>query len=126
VRQDTNLDPAVAAILGEQEYKDRVRQAETPAEKKKLKKTRQEREQRQRVTLELHPDVVAVLRRIAEVEGCSPAGACNYLLGQAMLQYGTGTLSLQEVKAITDSNRWQFVVIVTDLLPELHRLLKRL
>lgn len=125
-RQDVHLDPAVAAILGEQEFKQRAREADTPAEKRQVRKEKERRESRQRVTLELHPQVVAVLRKVAEVEGCSPAAACNYLLGRALLEYGSGAWPLDEVKATTDSNRWQYVVDVGELLGPLGWLLGRL
>ena len=123
-RQDASLDPAVQAILGDQEL--RARKAETPEERRAVRKAKDRQEVRLRVTLELHPDVVATLRRAAELEGCSPAAACNFLLGHALLQYGAGSLDLAGAKQETDSNRWGYVVDLGDLVPELRKLLKRL
>ena len=125
-RQDASLDPAVQAILGDQDYKARARQAETPAEKRAARKEQERREVRLRVTLELQPDVVAALRRVAERERCSPAAVCSFLLGHALLQYDAGELDLAGAKVETDSNRWGYVVDLDELVPGLRRMLRGL
>lgn len=129
-RKDTNLDPAVAAILGDQEQKRVIRKA-PKAEAAKLleQRAREEAEQerqagRHRVTLELDRAVFAALHRAAEAEQISPASAANWLLAQALLQYARGDLDFSECKRGTDSPRWPYTVRLGDLAGELDKLSK--
>ena len=118
-RRDVNLDPAVAAILGDQEQKEKIRKAP----KKKAAELRRQAA-RHRVTLELDPVVVKVLRQAAEAEGVSPAAACNWLLGNALAMYAGGDLDFSECKRGSESHRWAFVVELGELAGTLEKLAK--
>jgi hypothetical protein len=118
-RRDIDLDPAVAAILGDQEQRQKVRRAS----KREAAEMRRQAS-RHRVTLELNPVVVKALRRVADAEGVSPAAACNWLLGNALLQYADGILDFAECKRGSDSHRWAFVVELDDLTGTLEKLVQ--
>lgn len=120
-RQEASLDPAVRAILGEQAFQKKLRTSDqqTRGELKRQKA-------RHRVTLELHPAVVAALRQIAAREGCSPAAACNYLLAHALLQYRDGEIDFAPAKRGTESNRWDFVIVLDEFVPELEGMVQML
>ncbi len=118
-RRDVNLDPAVAAILGDQEQKEKIRKAP----KKEAAELRRQAG-RHRVTLELDPVVVKVLRQAAEAEGVSPAAACNWLLGNALAMYAGGDLDFSECKRGSESHRWAFVVELGELAGTLEKLVK--
>jgi hypothetical protein len=114
------IDPAVAAILGHQDFRRQVRSK--PQSARELKRQRS----RQRVTLELHPAITGILRSIAELEGCSPAAACNYLLAHAAIAYGDDEIDFTEAKAPSESNRWTWIVVLDPLLPTLERVARGL
>jgi hypothetical protein len=116
-RREVDLDPAVAAILGDQEQRRRIRHAS----KKDAAELRRQAA-RHRVTLELDPVVVRVLRKAADAEGVSPAAACNWLLGNALVQYAEGMLDFAECKRGSESHRWAFVVELGDLAETLEKL----
>jgi hypothetical protein len=116
-RREVDLDPAVAAILGDQRQRRKIRRAS----KKEAAELRRQAA-RHRVTLELDPVVVRVLRKVADAEGVSPAGACNWLLGNALVQYAEGTLDFSECKRGSESHRWAFVVELGDLAEVLEKL----
>lgn len=116
-RRDPNLDPAVAAILGDQERKEKIR----TAPKKEAAELRRQAS-RHRVTLELDPTVVKVLRTVAKAEGVSPAGACNWLLANALAQYAEGDLDFSECKQGSESHRWAFVVELGELAGTLEQI----
>jgi hypothetical protein len=116
-RQDPNLDPAVAAILGHQERKEKIRKAPR-REAAELRR----QAARHRVTLELDPAVVKVLQQVAEAEGVSPAAACNWLLGNALAQYAGGDLDFSECKQGSESHRWAFVVELGELAGTLEQI----
>ena len=129
-RKDPNLDPAVAAILSDQERKRKIRQ--TPKDdqalmRQKMKQQEAEQERqaaRYRVTLELDRVVVAALRAVADAEEVSPAAACNWLLGNALSQYAGGDLDFSGCKRGTESPRWAFTVELGQVAGELEKLLK--
>lgn len=116
-RRDPNLDPAVAAILSNQEKKERIR----TAPKKEAAELRRQAA-RHRVTLELSPAVVGALQAVAEAEGVTPAAACNWLLGNALLQYQAGALNFAECKVEARSNRWRYTVNLGSLAPQLKKM----
>lgn len=118
-RKDPNLDPAVAAILGDAERKRKIREAP----KAKAAELRRQAA-RHRVTLELDPAVVAALRAVAEAEEVTPAAACNWLLGNALTQYNAGDLDFAGAKVPSKSNRWGYTVDLGSLGPKLKKLAK--
>lgn len=124
------LDPAVAALLRDQEEKSRIR----TASKKDAARLRQQREKeeaerarqraRHRVTLELNQIVVDALRQVAQAEEISPASACNWLLANALLQYGRRDLDFAGCKKGTTSPRWPFTVDLETVAGDLEELLE--
>lgn len=127
-RKDPDLDPAVAAILGDQEQKRVIRKvpkAEAAKLREKRAKEEAERERqagRHRVTLELDRAVFAALLRAAEAEQVSPASAANWLLAQALLQYARGDLTFEGCKRTTESPRWLYTVDLRQVAGDLDRL----
>lgn len=119
----------MAALLRDQEEKARIR----TAPKRDAARLRQQREKeeterarqraRHRVTLELNQIVVDVLRQVARAEEISPASACNWLLANALLQYGRGDLDFARCKRGTTSPRWPFTVDLETVADELEELL---
>ena len=107
MRREVRLDPAVEAVLGDGARRGRRRRM-----------TRREREQaerdsrRQRVTLELNPEVVGLVRRVAEYEGVSPAGVVNVLLLEGLGRYGRGELGIDEYVRPSQGPRYDWVVEV--------------
>ena len=106
-RREVRLDPAVEAVLGDGARRGRRRRM-----------TRRERAQaerdsrRQRVTLELNPELVGLVRRVAEHEGVSPAGVVNVLLLDGLGRYGRGELGIDEYVRPSEGPRYDWVVEV--------------
>lgn len=121
MRQNNDLDPAVAAILGESQFKQQLRRAD-PTTAAELKRQRA----RERITLELHPSVVQALRAVAEGLGISPASVCNWLLGHALLQYAAGDLDMSDALLPSNSPRWAAVMDMDDLARRLDEFARRL
>jgi len=116
-RRDVELDPAVRAILGDQSFKQKKRRS-TRDDRRELER----QHSRQRVTLELNPLVVDLLRRIAEREYCSPASAANLLLTHAILAYRDGDLPFSGHIRGTGSSRWENVIVLDEFAQELELL----
>ncbi len=104
-RQTVNIDPAVAAILGESEQRAQ-RRAMTPAQRQRA----QRQAQRKSVTYEMHADLVAIVREIAEAMAISPAAVVNRLLLDALQRYADGEVDFEDYLRPSRSPRYQWVV----------------
>ena len=106
-RREVRLDPAVEAVLGDGARRGRRRRM-----------TRRERAQaerdsrRQRVTLELNPELVGLVRRVGEHEGLSPAGVVNVLLLDGLRRYAGRELGVDEYVRPSQGPRYDWVVEV--------------
>jgi len=104
-RQRVELDPAVAAILGDGKKRQR-RRGQT-----KVQRARAERDgKRQRMTLELDPAVAEMIEAIATAEGCSPASVVNLLVTECVAQYVAGGVNFEESRRPSRSPRYRWVV----------------
>lgn len=122
-RQKVTLDPAVAAVLGEGRQR-RRRRTMTPGQRKKAEQDAQ----RKRVTLELKPQVVEIVRAIAEFEECSPAGIVDLFVAEAAGQYVAGEIRLDGRRRASRSPRWGWVIVLDgldDLVASLRQFLNR-
>jgi hypothetical protein len=99
------MDPAVAAVLGQGERRQRERR-QTPAQRRQAARDAK----RTRITLELDPRIVQLLREVAEVEGTSPAGAANLLLREGLRRYVEGGLEFHKHRRPSRSPRYEWVV----------------
>jgi len=104
-RQQVTLDPAIAAIVKDGSKRER-RRGMTGAQRKQAKRDGG----RQRVNLELDPQVVEMLKEIAGAEGCSPAGVVNVLVVEAVQQYVDGGVDFSEQRRPSRSARYEWVV----------------
>jgi len=104
-RQEVEIDSAVASIL--QDSKARTRRRRMP----RAQRCKAERDaRRSRVTWEINPHVDAMVRQIAEAEGCSPAGAVNLLVVDAVERYVVGDLEFAGHRRQSRSPRYDFVI----------------
>jgi len=121
------LDPAVAAILTDQDAKRAARQAPREEGRKmrqqaaRAEAERERQEARHRVTLELAPVVIVALQKVAETEGVSPASAANWLLAQALGDYAGGRLTFEGCKKTTSSPRWAYTVDLSAIAGDLEK-----
>jgi hypothetical protein len=104
-RRHMQIDPAIEAIMGSAEQRARQRRM-TPAERRQAKRDAQ----RERVTLELDPALMAMVRQIAEAEGISPAGVINLLLVPGIEKYAAGEIDFGENTRPSRSPRYEWVV----------------
>jgi hypothetical protein len=105
-RRKVNMDPAVAAVMGDTKRRER-RRGMTKAQKRQAERDAQ----RQRVTLELDPRIVAMVREIAEAEGCSPASVINLFVADALQRYVDGELVFVGHRRPSEGPRYDWVVI---------------
>jgi len=123
-RQRVTLDPAIAAIVKDGSKRER-RRGMTQGQRKQSKRD----EGRQRVNFELDPQVVKMLKTIADAEGCSPAGAVNVLVVAAVERYVNGGVDFSEQRRPSRSARYEWVVElngrVDPLVEALREFLKR-
>ena len=104
-RQKVELDPAVAAILGDGKKRQR-RRGQT-----RTQRVRAERDgKRQRMTLELDPAVAEMIETIATAEGCSPASVVNLMVTECVAQYVAGGVDFEENRRPSRSPRYRWVV----------------
>lgn len=66
--------------------------------------------QRTRVSLELDPEVAAMIRAIAEAEGCSMAGVVNLFVVAGVRRYIEGELEFSGQRRVSRSPRYDWVV----------------
>ena len=80
------------------------------------------------VTLELNPDLVGLVRRVAEREGVSPAGVVNVLLLEGLERYGRRDLEIDGYVRPSQGPRYDWVVELDEYLgaPDLVLLENRL
>jgi len=122
-RQKVRLDPAVDAVLGEGRQR-RERRRMTPGQRKKAEQDAK----RKRVTFELKPEVVEMVRLIAEFEECSPAGVVDLFVAEAAQQYVQGEIILDGRRRPSRSPRWGWVIVLDgldDLVASLRQFLNR-
>lgn len=106
-RRDVRLDPAVAAALGDADRRQRARHM-TAGQRRQAARDAE----RQRVTLELAPELVARVREIAEREGCSPAGVVNVMLMEGLPRYEAGEIDFGEYVRPSRCPRYLWIVDV--------------
>jgi hypothetical protein len=104
-RQTVNIDPAVAAILGESEQRAQMRTM-TPAQRQRA----QRQARRKSVTYEMHADLVAIVREIADAMEISPAAVVNRLLLDALRRYADGEIDFEDYLEPSRSPRYLWVV----------------
>ena len=109
-RQRVNLDPAMVAILEEGYQRQRNRRM-TPVQRKKAARDAK----RQRVTFELKPEIVEMIKLIAEFEECSPAGIVDLFVMEAVQEYIQGAIILDGRRRASRSPRWGWVVVLDNL-----------
>jgi len=83
---------------------------------------------RKRVTLELKPQVVEMVRLIAEFEECSPAGIVDLFVAEAGQRYIEGEIILNGRRRASRSPRWGWVIVLDgldDLVASLRQFLNR-
>ena len=122
-RQQVTLDPAVEAVLGEGRQR-RQRRGMTVGQRKKAEQDAR----RKRVTLELKPQVVEMVRLIAEFEECSPAGIVDLFVAEAGQRYIEGEIILNGRRRASRSPRWGWVIVLDgldDLVASLRQFLNR-
>lgn len=105
-RKKVRMDAAVAAVLGDADRRERRRRM-TKTERRQAERDAE----RERVTLELDPRVVSMIRSIAEAEGCSPAGAVNLLLADAIGRYVDGIVEFHGHRRASRSPRYKWVTL---------------
>jgi hypothetical protein len=96
-RRTVVLDPAVTAIV-----EGGGRGGRRPERKGALP--------RARMTLELDPAIVAVIRDVAAAEGCSPAGVVNLFIADAVGRWRGGELDFGEHTRPSRGPRYEWVV----------------
>lgn len=105
-RQQVTVPADVQAILGD---------ARTRAQRRvmtgKQKRQADRDALRQRVTLELDPRVVEMIRQVARAEGCSPAGVVNLLALEGLRQYAEGTVEFYGNKRASEGHRYAWVIV---------------
>ena len=116
-RRQPGLDPAVLAVLGDADQRGTRRQM-TPAQRKKADRNAK----RQRVTFELAPEIVEMVKMIAEFEECSPAGVINLFVMKASEQYINDEITLDGRRRASQTHRWGWVVVLEDLDDLMNRL----
>jgi hypothetical protein len=109
-RKRVNLDPAVAAVIGDGQRREKARHM-TRTQRRQAERDAQ----RQRVTLELDPRIVAMIKAIAEREGCSPAGAVNLLVSAGIEEYVEGQVEFCGNRRPSDGPRYEWVIEVAGL-----------
>jgi hypothetical protein len=103
-RQKVVLDPAVAAILGDGEKRERRRS------RTKGQRARAERDgDREKVTWELSAGVKALVEEIAAREDLSPAGVVSVLAVDAVARYLDGELEFEEYRRPSRGPRYEWV-----------------
>jgi hypothetical protein len=108
-RRKRIIDPAVVAVL-EDGYQRQRRREMTPEQRKRAVQNAQ----RQRTTLELKPEIVEMIRLIAEFEECSPAGIVNLFVMEGVEQYIQGEIILDGRRRASRAPRWGWVVVLED------------
>lgn len=122
-RRRAVIDPAVLAVLGDADQRDARRQM-TPAQRQKAERDAK----RQRVTLELAPEIVEMVKMIAEFEECSPAGVINLFVMKAIEQYVNSEITLDGRRRASQTHRWGWVVVLEgldDLMSRLRQFLSK-
>ena len=109
-RQKVIVDPAVDAILRDNNRRHQ-RRGMTQAQRAKADRDAK----RQRVTLELAPEIVEMVKMIAEFEECSPAGVINLFVMKASEQYINNEITLDGRRRESQTHRWGWVVVLEDL-----------
>jgi hypothetical protein len=105
-RQNTTIiDPAVLAILSDDKQRTRQRTM-TPAQRRRATK----RQLRKSVTYMLNPDLVVIVRQLAEALDISPAGAVDRLLLDALQRYANGDIDFHDHLAPSRSARYGWVI----------------
>ncbi len=104
-RQQVTVPADVQAILGD---------ARTRAQRRTMTKKQQRQADRdalrQRVTLELDPRVVEMIRQVARTEGCSPAGVVNLLALEGLRRYAEGAVEFYGNKRPSEGHRYAWVI----------------
>ena len=109
MRKKVTLPDDIQAILGDGRRRAQRRRM-TPAQRQQSDRDAQ----RKRVTWEMNPRVVERVREVADVEGCSPAGAASLLLAEALRRYADGEIEFYEYKRVSRSPRWDWVIEIGD------------
>ena len=99
------LDPAVAAMLGDTQRRERLSHL-PPAQRKKAKRDAE----RARFTYDLDPALIAAIQTAAHREGISASGLAHFLLTQAMRQYQSGGIDLHPYKRPSRSPKFDWVL----------------
>ena len=103
-RQKVELDPAVAAILGDGKKRER-RRSQT-----KTQRARAERDGgREKVTWEISAGVKALVEEIAAREDLSPAGVVSVLAVDAVARYVDGELEFEGYRRASRGPRYRWV-----------------
>jgi len=105
-RQQVNVPADVQAILGD--ARTRVQRREMTG---KQRRQADRDAQRQRVTLELDPRVVEMIRQVARAEECSPAGVVNLLALEGLRRYAEGAVEFYENKRPSEGHRYAWVIV---------------
>lgn len=104
-RHLVDMDAAVSAVLGDARRRERQR-AMTPSQRRQASRDAA----RERVTLELDPALVTMVRDIAAHEGISPAGVVNRFLSAAIQGYVDDQIDFQACVRPSRSPRYEWVV----------------
>lgn len=110
MRREIELDPAVAAVLGDGQRRAQQRKM-TPAQRKRAARD----SARQRVTMEMDPRIVSLVQQIADAEKCSPASVATILLKDALARYAADEIGLGDNLRSSRSPRYEWVVDLGDL-----------
>ncbi|MFQ5434272.1 MAG: hypothetical protein ACE5FD_05295 [Anaerolineae bacterium] len=108
MRQQADVDPAVMAVLGDASRRGARRQM---SKRQRAQARRDAR--RERITLELDPSIVRMVKSIAGREGVSPAGVCNLLLADAIVRYVAREIEFDNTNTRPSrSPRFEWVVTI--------------
>jgi hypothetical protein len=105
---DGSYDPAVASLLGAGARKAQ-RQAQPLADRRRQAKERQKAAARNRVTLDLPPELEIMIKRLADDNGCPISQVAVILLAAGLDQIDAGQLDLLRFRKPSRSPRytWQ-------------------
>ena len=110
-RQTVTLDPAVAAILGDGDRRERERRLGR-AERRKRARDRA----RSKATYDLPDRIIDEIKRVAERESCSASSLVGFLLAYGLNALEQGTLSLEGHFKPSRSPRFDWILEIPDAL----------
>ena len=109
-RQRVIMDPAVAAVLGDNDRR---------AHRRSMTREQRKQSSRQRVTFEIDPRVAQAIELVGKAEECSPASVVNLLVVEAVRRYIAGEITFDGHRRTSRSPRWVWVVTLPENVDEL-------